>query len=1305
MFVFLQAGLYIVEFFDTYVYNVAVPLMCLLETVSVMWLYGVHRFANNISDMTGSSESLGMKWMWKMCMPVFLIGILLLEFVTTGIFGVSHRLVPPEWLTAVGWLLSCLPPLGSILLGLYFLAFTKGPLKIRIKKLLHTPHSWGPKPSDDDDELPEYVISKPDVHRPVNALALLTANLYLPNFLDLTSMERRRESSDLSGTGYLSDLNTVSSSDDESSEDENKARGNWGGHFEFVFSCLGYVVGLGNVWRFPYLVYRNGGGAFFIPYLIMLIFCGLPLVYMELAFGQYASLGPITIWKAVPLFKGIGYAMVLVSGVLSIYYNMVNAWAVYYLFTSMTSVLPWQLCTNPWNTENCHENKFEVTNCLAINMSFVNTEEFMNGSGSCYSMLQDCQLHNKTQVAGCIGSLRDMFGDVVVILEHYQNRTSPSEEFFYRSMLDASPGLNSIGEIRWQLALCLLLCWGIVFVCLVKGIKSSGKISYLVVSFPYVIIMVLLIRGITMDGNLEGIRYYVTPRWELLAKPEVWADAATQVFFTLSACWGGLSTLSSYNKFHNNIYRDAILVCIGDTLMSVLAGFAVFAVIGVLSKELNTTVDKVIQTDVGLTFIVYPAAISYFPVSSLWSVLFFLMLVMMGLGTLFSSVETIVTAIIDEDSDRFKKKRIYILLVLCIVEFLLGLPLTSQGGIYIVQLMDEYLAGFPHMIIGIFMLIAISWVYGVKQFCSNVGHMIDQKVGWWWQAMWRYVSPTIIVFILVFSAVGYLPLMTKFDAIKYTTWSEGLGFLMAFICISPIPIYMLYKIISEKGTLIQRIKRSCQSDRDWGPALEKNWQYIDYYPTVHAAMMEAENSNIDTITDQVEFTTVGVRVPSLSQTSLLPISPNLPRTKKPMDMRQKAILNHAYSNPQCNLSTGSMEKLINRQCSSSEMLLSDVIIVPRVRRGTQMRDVATQTEASLLQKQSLVVTATKIQEEKKLRRVSWQSDRPQHLSLQCIRNEDSAHSTSSSSSQRYSWHHASDHEKTRHLPPAHQLAPTTRASSSRLFSPTRRSGISGLEFDKKRLQNDRVKEVSTSMTALKMFPQRSVSEGDAGNCDGSIRLQSAEDRSRSKDNTIEDIVNSDSPSVLLLAKPGSVNPSDGDTVLLLAKPGSVNPSDGDTVLQLAKPGSRNHSDSDNDQLSLPERQQSQDSISSYASVFERTSLNNIVRDNSDMMSKSQHELEGLPENSANEHCTGNRSLFVDILEHGVCQSQSLHVEEMGTDHTADGHIEDKGQSSASDSLIFSKLGDGSQTSQTPIRSLSWQHDGEPAVLEVEMTHL
>lgn len=93
----------------------------------------------------------------------------------------------------------------------------------------------------------------------------------------------------------------------ESKEIEDEAmegREKWGGQVEFLLSCIGYCVGLGNVWRFPYLAYESGGGAFLIPYLIMLVLCGIPLFMMELSFGQFAGLGPVTAWRAVPAFKG-----------------------------------------------------------------------------------------------------------------------------------------------------------------------------------------------------------------------------------------------------------------------------------------------------------------------------------------------------------------------------------------------------------------------------------------------------------------------------------------------------------------------------------------------------------------------------------------------------------------------------------------------------------------------------------------------------------------------------------------------------------------------------------------------------------------------------------------------------------------------------------------------------------------------------------------------------------------------------------------------------------------------------------------
>nr|DBA17065.1 TPA: hypothetical protein GDO54_002572 [Pyxicephalus adspersus] len=290
---------------------------------------------------------------------------------------------------------------------------------------------------------------------------------------------------------------------------EEQEREHWGKKIDFLLSVVGFSVDLANVWRFPYLCYKNGGGAFLIPYTLFLIIAGMPLFYMELALGQYNRQGAATVWKICPCFKGVGYTVILIALYVGFYYNVIIAWSLYYLASSFTSELPWTTCGNAWNTPNC-------TDPNLLNASF-----FENGT------------------------------------KYSKYKLTPAAQFYERGVLHLheSAGIHDLGLPRWQLTLCLFAVLIVLFFSLWKGVKTSGKVVWITATLPYVVLFVLLIRGITLPGSSKGISAYLHIDFRRLKEPTVWIDAATQIFYSLGAGFGVLIAFASYNKFDNNCYR------------------------------------------------------------------------------------------------------------------------------------------------------------------------------------------------------------------------------------------------------------------------------------------------------------------------------------------------------------------------------------------------------------------------------------------------------------------------------------------------------------------------------------------------------------------------------------------------------------------------------------------------------------------------------------------------------------------------------------------------------------------------------
>ncbi|XP_037120686.1 sodium-dependent neutral amino acid transporter B(0)AT1-like [Syngnathus acus] len=578
-------------------------------------------------------------------------------------------------------------------------------------------------------------------------------------------------------------------------------RPKWDNKAQYLLTCVGFCVGLGNVWRFPYLCQSHGGGAFMIPFLLLVVLEGIPLLHLEFAIGQRLRKGNIGVWRSInPYLTGVGISSLMVSFLVGMYYNTIMAWIMWYLFNSFQDPLPWSQCP------------------LNANLT---------------GLVDECA------------------------------RSSTVDYFWYRETLNTSESIDESGGLQWWIVLSLVAAWTVLYVCCIRGIETSGKAVYITSTLPYVVLTIFLIRGLTLKGSFEGIKFLFTPDVDELMNPSTWLDAGAQVFYSFSLAFGGLISFSSYNSIHNNCEQDAVLISIINGCTSVYSATVIYSIIGFRATEkyddciggnilkltnafdlsennitesnydnmlmyFNQTSpdivkDLQIQTcdmqsflsqgveGTGLAFIVFTEAIIKMPVSPIWAVLFFIMLFCLGLSTMFGNVEGVVVPMQDLNLLPKKWPKEVFCGLFCAISLAFGIIFAQRSGNYWLALFDKFAGSIPLLVIGLCEMIAVIYIYGVDRFNKDIEFMIGHKPNIFWQVTWRVVSPLIMVIILVFyfvtevtKSLTYLawnPESENFPTLEereYPTWISIIVFILAGVPSLVIPAVALFKCLQRR---------------------------------------------------------------------------------------------------------------------------------------------------------------------------------------------------------------------------------------------------------------------------------------------------------------------------------------------------------------------------------------------------------------------------------------------------------------------------------------------------------------------------
>lgn len=444
------------------------------------------------------------------------------------------------------------------------------------------------------------------------------------------------------------------------------ARERFGSRLGFILVSAGCAIGIGNVWKFPYVAGANGGGVFVLFYILFLLVMGVPVLTMELAVGRASRKSAVgsyrTLEKPGQKWHIHGWVCTIGCYILMMYYTTVSGWMLGYFI------------------------------------------KFASGS--------------------------------------FRGVTTDAVDGVFGAML-----ANPIEMIVWM-AIVVIAGFIVCSFGLQKGIE---RISKVMMSGLLILIIVLAVHALTLDGAIEGVKFYLLPNFEAamsIGLGNVITAAMNQAFFTLSIGIASMEIFGSYMSHDNTITSESVRICILDTSVAIMSGLIIFPACFAFKT----------QPDAGppLIFVTLPKVFADMAGGRIWGTLFFMFMTFASFTTVIAVFENLIAACI-ENLGWQRKKAVIINIVFMLFASLpciFGYNLWSDfsiGGMNVLDIEDFIVSNLllPTGALVYVFFCSRKWGWGFDNYLQecNIGHGI--KLSKRLKPYFYYVLPALILVILI----------------------------------------------------------------------------------------------------------------------------------------------------------------------------------------------------------------------------------------------------------------------------------------------------------------------------------------------------------------------------------------------------------------------------------------------------------------------------------------------------------------------------------------------------------------------------